>query len=237
MRGREWTHGDLGPRLAGVLGALALGSSALLAGTPPAQAAQPCDGVTVPCAIGDIGPGGGIVFYDAGSVKKWGRYLEVAPPRWDGGTEPSIADPTSVGCEPRPNGMKTGTAIGTGAGNTKALLKKCGQDSAAGRSAGYGGGGQSGWFLPSRDEMSALYKAWIGNPAIELDKNSYWTSSVVSKTGDYIWFFGTEDGKASDINSYNNTGWAVRPVRAFPCTRPAGAKPKGRYAACVPVGR
>ena len=29
------------------------------------------------CKVGDVGPAGGIVFYDAGSLQWWGRYLEV----------------------------------------------------------------------------------------------------------------------------------------------------------------
>lgn len=38
----------------------------------------------VSCKIGDVGPGGGIIFYDAGKHEIWGRYLEIAPVRCEG---------------------------------------------------------------------------------------------------------------------------------------------------------
>lgn len=37
-----------------------------------------------PCAVGLKGPGGGRIFYDAGSDQPWGRFLEVAPQAWGG---------------------------------------------------------------------------------------------------------------------------------------------------------
>jgi hypothetical protein len=36
------------------------------------------------CGLGDTGPGGGIVIFDAGSSQSWGRYLEVANIRQSG---------------------------------------------------------------------------------------------------------------------------------------------------------
>ncbi|MEN9505106.1 MAG: hypothetical protein RI958_1032 [Actinomycetota bacterium] len=44
----------------------------------------PAGTTVVPCAVDAMGPGGGRVFYDAGSVQPWGRFLEVAPQNWNG---------------------------------------------------------------------------------------------------------------------------------------------------------
>ena len=44
-----------------------------------AKAAAECAKSGRNCRIGNTGPGGGIVFYDAYSQQSWGRYLEVAP--------------------------------------------------------------------------------------------------------------------------------------------------------------
>jgi hypothetical protein len=40
-------------------------------------------GATTGCAVNTVGPGGGLVFYDAGSQQSWGRFLEVAPWNWN----------------------------------------------------------------------------------------------------------------------------------------------------------
>jgi hypothetical protein len=118
------------------------------------------------CPLGSIGPGNGIVFYDAGSQQSWGRYLEVARDSWSG----SVSDPKSVWCETLPDGgfidflENRGTTssrstlsreIGTGLSNTNVILSKC-TSGAAFVARAYQGGGKNDWSLPSMDEFSAL---------------------------------------------------------------------------------
>ena len=68
-----------------------VGSSVVVAGAEENAVATggvcrdwPAGTTVVPCAVDAMGPGGGRVFYDAGSVQPWGRFLEVAPQNWNG---------------------------------------------------------------------------------------------------------------------------------------------------------
>ena len=116
------------------------------------------------CPLGSTGPGGGIVFYDAGSQQSWGRYLEVAPAGWSG----SATDPAKVWCNVTNVHFAesitdvavkatVGVEIGKGKANTNLMLTGC--SSGAGHLArAYRGGGQSDWYLPSRDELNEMCK-------------------------------------------------------------------------------
>ena len=127
------------------------------------------------CAIGDIGPGGGIVFYDAGSPQSWGRYLEAAPKTWNGGT----SDPrASWGCFDTSISGVSGTAIGTGAANTAAIVAGCFESGIAASLADVSTfGGKSDWFLPSKDELELMFFN-LGRKGVGgFVGNFYWSSS------------------------------------------------------------
>lgn len=129
------------------------------------------------CAVGDTGPGGGIVVYDAGSQQEWGQYLEVAPVGWAG----SQNDPQTIWCPTSSNkyGTDLGTArdLGKGKANSTAIIEACGAETAAGIAAAYRGGGKSDWFLPSMNELNKVWQDRSSNPAFLQGGVNYWTSS------------------------------------------------------------
>ena len=166
-----------------------------------------------PCAVGDTGPGGGVVVFDAGAQQEWGRYLEAAPAGWHG----ADVDPAMPWCDldAAKADLSTGEAIGSGAANTARIITVCGQDTAAGLAASYRGGGMDDWSLPSKDELAALYqlKDQVGGLASDL----YWSSTQYG--GDAT--FGRDnawaqvfDRMSQVFNGVNNDN-LVRPVRAF----------------------
>ena len=178
------------------------------------------------CVVGNTGPGNGTVFYDAGSMQSWGRYLEAAPNTWSG----DVADPTLPWCllngsPPIPLVGAPGTALGTGWANTERAARYC-DSGAAVSTRGYHGGGKADWFLPSTDELNQLCR-W----ARELDTSStascftsrtdptvggfsadnYWSSTELSAgVANLIWF-----ANGDTYNTSMDSALSVRPIRAF----------------------
>ena len=60
-----------------VLAALVFSATPVVMGQSPVAAALPCMEDGINCKVGDVGPRGGIVYYDAGSMQWWGRFLEA----------------------------------------------------------------------------------------------------------------------------------------------------------------
>lgn len=159
-------------------------------------------------SIGDTGPGGGIIFYDAGSQQSWGQYLESAPANWDGTN--NNEDPyVQWGC--RGMSIQTATAIGTGAANTFAIITGCSGTTAASTARAYRGGGKSDWFLPSRDELEQME---VRRSVLGFGGNTWhWSSTQYSAQEANSRWLGTA---SNGLYFYwKDFGDQVRPIRAI----------------------
>lgn len=186
------------------------------------------------CALGDVGPGGGTVFYVAdepftstgSDCATECRYLEAAPQDWqthDSVGLPAGADPTRAWATGGNNSVRmgtTGASIGAGHQNTSNVVAQAGN--VAGSSAGvlarsYTGGGKTDWHLPSRGELTQLYD--------ERDRVDGLSRSGTGITQS-IYFSSTEEtyccaarakgfGTGTEYSAGKSTLRFVRPVRAF----------------------
>jgi hypothetical protein len=180
--------------------------------------------VTGPYNLGDTGPGGGKIFYKAETPFACGptraqtcTYLEAAPQGWNASTDPergwaqfTPSDFTFV-----PVGT-TGTAIGWGYANTKAIIDQGNNNttnSAAALADSYSvtvsGVLFDDWYLPSKDELEAALNAWYVRNGVSSDY--YWSSSEYAGISAWAMFVG------QNLITDRPKGWGhrVRPVRSF----------------------
>ena len=139
--------------------------------------------------MGDIGPGGGTVVFDAGEVKWWGRYLEALPLAQGRGLPWSVK--TVESAYAGETVLRQG--IGWGRENTTAVVAQNGEGKYAAKFVDdFSANGKSDWFLPSRDELDAVYNASIiaGEPKVL--PMPYWTSS--ENSAKYAWYQLFQDG-------------------------------------------
>jgi hypothetical protein len=155
----------------------------------------------VTLAVGQTGPGGGIVFYDKGNNNGGWRYLESAP------NDQSNA--SVWGCENL--SISTQNTIGSGESNTDAIIANCNEPNIAARLCkDLILGGQNDWFLPSIDEFYLLYINLIQNNLGGFNTtNSYWSSSQSYQGQAAILIGGGISG------TYNSSELNVRAIRSF----------------------
>ncbi len=166
--------------------------------------------------IGGEGPAGGIVFYDKGAYSDGWRYLEAAPAAWSGGADPWVD--VDWGCYGTFIGG-TSTDIGTGSENTaKILANGCAGPNTPAVIAGDAAiGGYTDWFLPSRDELHAVYHNLFNlganfHSTFGFSTLTYACSSEIDDVG--VW--GVAFGTGSNVQHLKKiTTIAVRPVRRF----------------------
>jgi hypothetical protein len=152
-------------------------------------------------AVGDTGPGGGLVFYDKGNSGGGWRYLEAAPASAEFTAQWGLYGTTVSG---------TNTGIGTGKRNTEIVAGRGG--TAAQRCAALNTGGYRDWFLPSKDELNLMYTNLKVKGLGGFSGNYYWSSSETNSNL-FAWNQYFSDG--SQDYSYKNKAISVRAVRAF----------------------
>ena len=165
-------------------------------------------------AIGLKGPAGGWVFYDIDADNDSGdadglnsatagwRYLEAADADLSGTFKWRVGSLDATGA--------TGTAIGTGKSNTEKLSTDAYPAAQACRDYGNGTAFDD-WFLPSYEEIKAMYST-LKNPdkGGTWEEGVYWSSS--EKSSDSTYFYNTIFGQGS--SGPGNTNY-VRPCRSF----------------------
>ena len=203
------------------------GRSITWARTPVAASSG---GGSVTYALGDIGPGGGLVFLISGGL----RY-EMAPKTW------GANETTGISWCSNTTSLITGavgTAVGTGSANTTDMQPDaCTSGGAGGPARAYRGGGLTDWFLPSKDELNAMCNysrnpTAPAAPSVSCDGSAgstqdvtfaagtygfaswgYWSSSQYDAINACYQWFDAGDGRQSRGGKYG--AFRVRPVRAF----------------------
>ena len=160
-------------------------------------------------SVGQSGPGGGIVFFNKGNSTGGWQYLETAQ------SDQSTGIDIEWGC--------TGTsipgtqlAVGSGETNTSLIVAGCNEASFAAKICNdLVSGGQTDWFLPSRDELNMMYKNLYTNNQGNLYTNSiYWSSSEFSNDSAWTLGFGFYGGGQMGTGGGPTAKWGPRNVRA-----------------------
>ena len=192
---------------------------------------KPCANGGV-CAVGDRGPGGGIIFYKDLTRAVGSQYFEAACAGWSDGTcgGSDLTDPIAVwGCllflgYDDPNG----TAKGTGEQNTTDIVTGCPNSGIAARLADdLTLGGQSDWFLPSKEELNALCK-WAHDDTVNAVCNNNGSGTLPLTNGGFAAYsyWSSSEGEAENawlqdfpsglrISYFKSHNRYVRPIRSF----------------------
>ncbi len=165
---------------------------------------------TEPPDLRDTGPAGGLIFHITDNGNGTYTYYEAAPA--DAGTTLQwLSTNTWLNGASVADG-ETQIVIGAGEYNTNRILHYKGERtaSAAEYCDGLDVNGYSDWFLPSRDELNAMYNNLHQHGVGGFAPDFYWSSSEFSATAWLQSFDG--GGQGNGLKDYPNR---VRAVRAF----------------------
>jgi hypothetical protein len=183
------------------------------------------------CSLGDIGPGGGMVFYAGAPFTMTGatcntncRYLAWAPVSWastqsqNGSFNVPGTATTDARATLMPSNLLVGTStsFGSGLNNTKLMANAAGSGTSSSNAAKaallYAASDSSAgqWFLPSRDELVALYQSSVRSRG-NFQALNLWSSSEVNSVNNFQVTMETGEVTAES----RGIPKLFRPIRAF----------------------
>ncbi|NDF55821.1 MAG: DUF1566 domain-containing protein, partial [Proteobacteria bacterium] len=176
-----------------------------------------CSTKAVNCQVGDKGPAGGIIVYDAGPKSTGGRYYEIAPQACE--LSGLAFGKPALGAAYLSAAMRlAGKAIGAGAANSARLLATR-KSPAVVAVANSTCGGFVDWFLPSKDELNEAFRQLSHSrkglnltPVGGFQRGYYWTSSDYNGSTAWTQYFA--DGQQFD-RVQTLTGNKQPPARPF----------------------
>lgn len=160
--------------------------------------------------VGDVGPGGGYIFFvDYEDKYDNFDYLEAAPIDaakevvWCDNTLDSISSVKGWAAK----------AVGFGNKNSSNILKSCVSGAANVADEYVSSNGTSDWFLPSLGEMKLMYDNLLSTGVGRFSDSLYWTSTE-DEDAQYAWSQNFNDGSQGNYVNKNEE-LPVRPVRSF----------------------
>ena len=173
----------------------------------PGNSSCPKKPLTINYKVGDIGPGGGWIFFvDKDDQYPCLTYLEAAPTGTGAGKVWCDKDTTSI---PATGGW-AGKGVGKGQANTTAMLGVC-TSGAANAADLYLTATKSDWFLPSLGELMLMYTNLLQAGVGGFANNNYWSSTELLSYN--AWYQGFNFGYQA--SEYKYFTLPVRAVRAF----------------------
>jgi serine/threonine protein kinase len=164
-----------------------------------------------PCReVYSIGPAGGIIFYDKGSISDGWRFLEAAPQETEWQNMPWGMLNKLVGC--------TEEAIGTGASNTTSIVRingKINYDYAAKLCNDLVYNGFDDWFLPSLGEINLMRDTLLKKGLGSFAQENYWSSSEYDNNIAWVQRFFSINLNKDRYNCTKHFTCRVRAIRAF----------------------
>jgi hypothetical protein len=186
-------------------------------GSKPTTTVHP---MTIPAEriykIGDVGPAGGVIFYDKGSNSGGWRYLEAAPIL----TEKTSTELLRFSSH-RSYAEITDRSLGAGLNNTHIYLDKLRINNVNGNTAPWYCdtlvfNGFSDWYLPSLDEVLMMQTNLKNNRSAGFKTAKYYTSTCYSMNTDSpgaAFFVDFSNGQVS--LAYMSETWYLRACRRF----------------------